>query len=309
MSSPLYQINKDEKGIRWLQLTDLHLGSKNETQKTALRSLVSAIEKLAGDEKFDFVFITGDIAYSGVKQEYDAFEQQIVTPLRALPVFAESVFISVPGNHDLDCSVGFPPVWNSLGASRQDKFFHLDKAGSDIRRSRADAFKEYAEFTRRANISSVDPTNDPIAGYSFKRGERQFYILSVVTAFFSDKEVPDYQKSPAPTHAIRTLLQDIQEPATVIVLAHHPLDWFIDQTEHHLYSLLLEHDVLFLNGHEHRIRSRFGGKGLVSLGFGAAYQAASDSAPKSYYRNSFAICELSDALHVQVTSWDGEHGQ
>jgi len=45
------------------------------------------------------------------------------------------------------------------------------------------------------------------------------------------------------------------------------------------------------------------------LGFGAAYQAPQDNQPVSYYKNSFAICELDDSLNVQIVSWDVAHGQ
>ena len=53
----------------------------------------------------------------------------------------------------------------------------------------------------------------------------------------------------------------------------------------------------------------FGPRGLTCLGFGAAYVAPNDSLPTPYYRNSYAICELTDSLHVSFVSWDAEHGQ
>ena len=37
--------------------------------------------------------------------------------------------------------------------------------------------------------------------------------------------------------------------------------------------------------------------------------APNDSAPTPYYRNSYAICELTNSLHVSFLSWDAEHGQ
>ncbi len=64
-----------------------------------------------------------------------------------------------------------------------------------------------------------------------------------------------------------------------------------------------------MHGHEHQIMPKFGARGLTAIGFGAAYQAAASAAPKPYYRNSFAICELAEALHVSVISWDSENGR
>ena len=71
----------------------------------------------------------------------------------------------------------------------------------------------------------------------------------------------------------------------------------------------MDHNALYFHGHEHRIIPRFGPHGLTSLGFGAAYVAPNDSLPTPYYRNSYAICELTDSLHVFFVSWDAEHGQ
>ena len=134
-------------------------------------------------------------------------------------------------------------------------------------------------------------------------------LISAVTAFFSDKDVEDEHQSPAPVHPIRTLLQGREEGSIVIVLGHHPPDWFTQETGLHLNSLLLEHNALYLHGHEHRIKARYGPRGLTCLGFGAAYVAPNDSAPTPYYRNSYAFCELTDSLHVSFLSWDAEHGQ
>ena len=53
----------------------------------------------------------------------------------------------------------------------------------------------------------------------------------------------------------------------------------------------------------------FGPHGLTCLGFGAAYLAPNESLPTPYYSNSYAICELTDSLHVSFVSWDAEHGQ
>jgi len=89
--------------------------------------------------------------------------------------------------------------------------------------------------------------------------------------------VPDNQRTtPAPIHAIRSLLQGLPDNTQPIVIGRHPIDWFIQETDDQLHSLLVECNALYLHGHEHRVRTRMGARGLVSLGFGAAYVAPID---------------------------------
>ena len=295
--------------LRWLHLTDLHAGHGSESQTTALRSLLASILNVAGETPFDSVLLTGDLAYSGRPEEYAVLKSQLIDPLRQTSLFANAQFVATPGNHDLDCAIEYPPIWKGLGRNRQERFFHLGTDGKRTRGTRTQAFAAYQEFATTNQIMSVDPTAEPASIHTISDKTKPIILVSAVTAFFSDKEVDDKRQSPAPVHPIRTLLQSRPEGSIVIVLGHHPPDWFTQETEPHLRTLLLDHNALYFHGHEHRIIPRFGPHGLISLGFGAAYVAPNDSLPTPYYRNSYAICELTDSLHVSFVSWDAEHGQ
>lgn len=294
--------------IRWLQITDLHVGKNNESQTTALKSLVASIIKHAGSIPFDVVFLSGDLAYSGSDSEYRVFYDEVVKPMREHSLFAGAEFIAAPGNHDLDCDIEMPPVWEKMGIYRQERFFHSNDEGRRIRGSRVNAFARYADFVERHAIYSANPLEAPAIYRKISNCAANVWIISVVTSYFSDKYVSDQRKAPAPVHSLRTALLEIPKEDAILVLGHHPLDWFTTESETQLRSLLIEHNAIYLHGHEHRVKTVFGHRGLISIGFGAAYQGPQDTIPKPFYRNSFAICELRTALHVSVTSWDCEHG-
>ncbi|MCA1856631.1 metallophosphoesterase [Massilia oculi] len=295
--------------LRWLHLTDLHIGNNVETQRIAMQSLVRAIENHSGGRPFDLVILTGDLVYSGKRAEFDSLINTLITPLRDLELCKDALFVAVPGNHDLDCDISCPLNWSGIGQSRQDIFFNLDSKGQQVRQGRASAFAEYSEFVQRANITSVDPLKVPAELKIIEIRERKFALITLVTCYFSDKEVKDYQKAPMPVQPIRAVLQDrAVNLANTIVLGHHPSNWFLSDTDRRFGSLMYEENALYLHGHEHLVTPKFSGRGLTSLGFGAVYPGSLDSSAKTYYRNSFAICELDDHLHVQVISWDGENG-
>lgn len=293
--------------VRWLHLSDLHIGKDSLSQRNAISSLVASIRSEVGQDKFEFVFLTGDLAYSGLASEYMQFEELVLTPLRALPPFADAKIVSVPGNHDLNCESAYPIAWASLGAKRQEKFFESDDDGRKLRAARAEGFRAYSEFARRCEIFTPDPTCEVASKVKFSLPNGELELVLATTAFFSDKEVSDYQKCPSPVAALRPLLQT-QSEARRIVLAHHPISWFLAESGEHLKSLISESGAIYLNGHEHDVRTEFSGRGLLALGFGAAYLAGLEVGKKDNYRNSYAICELTDVLHVKITSWDQQHG-
>lgn len=297
--------------LRWLHLTDLHIGKASEPQLVAVASLLRAIDERAKGIPFDLVVLTGDLVYSGKVAEFDQLRTALVEPLRQSPLFQNATIICVPGNHDLDCDVGMPFTWSGMGETRQLHFFNFDAEGVRLRSTRAAAFKEYTEFLRKNGILGVDPLSAPAQTHSIEVRGKRIELICIVTAFFSDREksATDRHKAPMPVQPVRSLLQKISPEAIPLILGHHPNTWFLHETAEHFHSLLIDENALYLHGHEHTVMSKFGNRGLLSLGFGAAYQASPESATTSYYRNSFAICELTESLHVAVTSWDNEKGK
>ncbi len=299
----------EKRGVRWLHLSDFHMGKKDENQKVALAYLKGAVEGFANGLEFDFVVITGDIANSGQKEEYDQFYNEFILPLKASGLIPTSRIIAVPGNHDIDCNKTIPLSWAAIGQSRQDKFFQADLDGKKTRSTRATGFSEYGSFVRSAGIFSVDPLENPAEVFSFDVRGRKLAFISSVTAFFSDWEVSDREKCPAPLHPIRNLATAIDRDTVIIALGHHPISHFLKETEDAMHTFFVERGALYIHGHEHQVVTRCGTRGLVSLGFGAAYQAREGQVGQSKYNNAFAICELRDELHVSVISWDSDHGQ
>ena len=295
--------------MRLLLLSDLHIGHKSESQEVALVSLVDAIRSRTEARPIDLVLMAGDLAHSGKQAEYDRLTELLIRPLRDVPEFQNVQIISVPGNHDVDCSVGYPPTIDALG-ERLDEFFHLNEAGKRLRQYRAESFAAYSSFLRNANVDGVDPLTDPARTFSIEADNFSLEVICVVTSFFSSKDLKkERQTVPAPIHPLRLLLARGNKDATRIVLAHHPKDWFTDETELQLENLLVDNNAVYVHGHEHRIQTNFGTKGLMSIGFGAVYQSSLHERAKPYYRNSFAICQIDDKLHVDVVSWDSENGR
>ena len=298
--------------MRWLLLSDLHIGHDNEAQKVALMSLVADIQEQAGASSFDMVMLAGDLAYSGKREEYETLAKTLIKPLREMSPFREARFIAVPGNHDVDCDLGYPPAVNTLGSKRSESFFHMDEAGKKLRKATAGRLSAYSDFLKSEEIEGVDPTDSPACLLDIESSSANVQILCVVTTFFSckhlDKDEEKYQ-APAPIHPIRKLLTDNNREALTIILGHHPVDWFTQMSTQQLESLLVDNDAVYIHGHEHRIKAGFGTRGLTSLGFGAVYQASQVAPSTPYYRNSFAICEIDDSFHIHSRTWDSENGR
>lgn len=296
--------------MRLLLLSDLHIGREDESQELALLSLVDAIFDRSPNQDFDLVLLAGDLAFSGKEAEYLRLKSLLIDPLRRDPRFDGASFVAVPGNHDVDCDIGYPPTPAALGPRKCQQFFHFDETGRKIRQMRSEAFAAYSAFLQDAIVNGVDPYKEPACLTEVSSSGIGLLVISVVTSFFSSKDLAEEKHQvPAPIHPLRYLLTKHKEHPYKFVLAHHPPNWFDPDSQQHLESLLVEHNAVYLHGHEHRIQADFGRKGLTSLGFGAVYQASLSSAAKPYYRNSFAICEVDSSLHLDVSTWDSENGK
>lgn len=160
--------------MRWLHLSDLHVGRDNSAQKNAIASLVAAIEKFGRDADFDAILLTGDLVYSGHPDEYARLEALVLAPLLQLPMFRHSKVLAVPGNHDIDCDVVPPISWDRFGVTRQQEFFSRSDKGRRLRQFRAAGFDEYEKFAARCGVSTCRPSEDSVSVFTItdRRGSR-----------------------------------------------------------------------------------------------------------------------------------------
>ncbi|MCP5051262.1 MAG: metallophosphoesterase, partial [bacterium] len=98
--------SKPKSILKLLHLSDIHLRKKDDSEPKQFRQrvkgkLIEAVTTHVKEHSVpDFVAVTGDIAFSGKKKEYD-FALEFFKELRdALP--GETKFLVIPGNHDVD---------------------------------------------------------------------------------------------------------------------------------------------------------------------------------------------------------------
>jgi len=92
--------------LTWLHLSDWHQKGKEFDRKVVSRAMLKDIRERTkinpNLEKIDFIIFSGDAAFSGKPEEYQAAKDQFFQPiLDACGLDPKKLFI-VPGNHDLD---------------------------------------------------------------------------------------------------------------------------------------------------------------------------------------------------------------
>ena len=84
--------------ISWLHLSDLHLGRDVYNEEVILKELLIDIKKQTelNKIKLDFVFITGDITFSGQEKEF-AYVQGFLNNLQNVINVDKENIILIPG--------------------------------------------------------------------------------------------------------------------------------------------------------------------------------------------------------------------
>ncbi|MCY3841442.1 MAG: metallophosphoesterase, partial [Gammaproteobacteria bacterium] len=296
--------------MRWLHLSDIHVGQPDQARSNAMRLLVDAIQERSDNEPIDLVLFTGDLAYSGRTEEYASLVDELIEPLRRLECTQHAHFIAVPGNHDLDCDCSHPIVWDMLGQRRQEKFWESDQKGIDLRAARARGFDAFATFLDANSIMGPDPTTQVGKRLDLELRNGAVTVICLNTALFSDKHLSaddEREASPLPVQSLRALANEGQRAKSTLVLGHHPLDWFDKRTKQNFLSALRDLGAIYLHGHTHQIEGHFGSHALASVGFGSVYPSHIDHqlAP---FTSTFAICQLAEELHIRFVSWEPDFG-
>lgn len=256
--------------VRWLHLSDVHECSKDGYHRTAMYDAI-VHEVRTAERKADFVFFTGDLAFSGTAPEYELLKSRLLVPLReALP--AECKFFFVPGNHDADRNqVTKPRLWVRDEGERT----RFQKVDSDGQRMRLGALLPRFQAYRDLEKEFADWGEDWLASENgsickvLKIAGRKIAIIGINTAWLA-QDNDDWGQLTAGATMVEAALKEARQatPDLILVLGHHPIPSMMGERPwsdgQRIQQRLEQANAIYLHGHLHQAGKQRSGDPLKS---------------------------------------------
>jgi predicted phosphodiesterase len=238
----------------------------------------------------DFIIVTGDIAFSGDRAEYDKAGKFFDDLLKVVNLPKSSLFV-VPGNHDVDRNVVLSdPVSAGVGSILHSR----DKVNQFLasRHSRRLVFRRlhnYAHFINQ--YFGPEMTFDDDNYFYVKKmlvGGKKLAILGLNSAWLCGSDQDRANGILIGERQVRAALKQAEDVDIRVALLHHPFSWLkeFDQNDS---GVLLSSDCDFiLCGHLHQAQTQR----LVTPDSGAMIIAAGASYEDREYPNTYNFVQI-----------------
>lgn len=247
-----------EVPIRFLHLSDLHLrpaSGKRYDQGRVLKGLIELLSRDRADFPLDLIFITGDLAFAGITEEYAVVEQFLTDLLNVTGVPPERVFV-VPGNHDIDRRTS---KWllRTLASDDESTDFFINGSSRAWHAHKFDAYRTAMSKAVGANRPlglGVGPDAVEIVEI---RGQR-IAIASFNSAWFAHDDA-DTGKLWLGEANVDQAVDRIEQETNVslaIALMHHPTEALSELEREQVERRLERSFDVVLRGHLHREKTR-----------------------------------------------------
>jgi hypothetical protein len=296
------------QNIRWLHLSDLHVGMDDYAQRKMFGYIVAHVEKRKKDGFVpDFIFVTGDLTDKGKSSDYETFWLEFLGPLQDVigDGIAHRTFV-IPGNHDVDRKQN--PHFDRAGmAESKSHCFDASTEGQTFRQILMPRFKAFADNDCTIVKGAFGSEAGSFATIIEVRGCK-VGIAGINTAWLCKDDEDERTLTPG-KGLLEQSLGQLDDTKFRIVLGHHPLDWLIPIEQKPIKSLLAKHSVLYLHGHLHDAwaePSYGGGHQFFAVQSGAAFQAREGEK----WRNGLVWGEVDlnkQELKLQPRHWSFDH--
>lgn len=238
-------------------ITDCHFSEKTIFDNKKVRSLGLIIKN--DPNRFIYLAVSGDIAYSGKSIEYQLF-LDFFEKLKQISE-KEIRLITCPGNHDIN----FGEEEYSLASLKNDiKKENIEEAY----KNRISKMASYKTF-ERLHIQAKEDDNY-LSHITFSDDEKEivFYLLNnVLFSCFGRENRSDDTKNFA--YLSETSVYNIKRTnpnQIVFLLMHFPIDYFNDEMGHFFKERISKNVDVILNGHLHvPEKEMYIGKGDVTV--------------------------------------------
>ena len=232
-----------------IHLSDLHISEKNSASiKEIISALIKDIKDLVEGE-IDFIVFSGDLVFSGQRENFELSLNEFITPLLSELGLDETAFIYVPGNHEVDIS----KVDGDFTESFTKRILQSGVTKGDLVKPNVqDRLQEYFKFLGlfyqwdQKNLVKTIKVNRNGINYGFT-------LLNTAWNTAGDSE-NEAKKIIIPREEIALSIKELEACDKKVVVMHHPIDWFFDDNASDIEPLFSKYDLV-LTGHKHHERS------------------------------------------------------
>jgi len=288
--------------IAIVQLSDLHIRDLRSEVLLRPSKIVSAVRSIVPSPGLVVLLYTGDIAYSGKKDQYDvadSFCSELMTLFKAEGGDICEFF--VPGNHDVDLGGGADELRDIANAKVKEDVGSVSVTGTLAKRL-LEQQSAYFDFVARRNGVTLD-----LEQRLFRRERVQQEQITIDLNLFNTAFASTLDEEPGTlVFPDQIIPADISTDADLVIsLLHHPLHWLEPSNARRLRRFVESGCDLIFTGHEHlpdtfaKLRAQDDQNCYVE---GAALQ---EPRTKSAF-NVVQVNLLSRTVEVSTCSWSGD---
>lgn len=245
--------------MRILHLSDLHFGLKANRKRTQTEKNLrdnyfnGFFKKLENIPSVDYILISGDIAFSGTKEEYDEAEGWIIKLADICKVTTDRIFLC-PGNHDVDreeLEDKEVPVLQT----RANELLCIEMFDKLSLR-----FNEYIAFCARLGVASfsLNGRSNYLVGI---HSAPELNVICVNTSWFAKNDT--YEKSMwVGSNFIEMMIQeDFRNDSITVAIMHHPTSCWNEgeyrnyEKNENVFAKICQMSDIILYGHTHEIEN------------------------------------------------------
>ena len=236
--------------ISILQLSDIHFKSVNNSVMKKIDKIFNAIKNEIDNSSYLFITFTGDIAFSGKKEEYliaNSFLENLTSKISSYKKI-DIQYIFTAGNHD--CDFSDDGIRNILIKSVLDG----TEITNEIIENCTTIQKNYFEFIKKYN-SNIVIENNIFSRYEYSVESYKIAFNSYNLAWASKKQEVQaniiYPSNILDKNDISNENFDI-----TISIFHHPLHWLKHDNIRQFKELINSTSNIVMTGHEHTFSAK-----------------------------------------------------
>lgn len=228
--------------IALMQISDMHFVKEQFLDYNKITKIAVSLREFGHVDKL-LLFLVGDLAFSGKKEEYETvskFVNKLMNYLKIYKVFFERINIfCIPGNHDLD------QTSNILSIDELNSIYKNNKYEEYINTEfiKLSNFFDYAELDRCfIDNKMLDTKHICFGDYSIDINLLNTAVFSNIDSeekglhYFRDDDINKMKNSKA--------------NLTIFVM-HHSFECFTDEVKRKIQNVVLDNANICMSAHEH----------------------------------------------------------